>query len=59
MFQSTSTTPFSIKQRIARTRTWQTLRTVEHTYRLWIHGTTQTRTILVKTWTGPGNLLDI
>jgi len=27
MFQSTSTTPFSIKQRIARTRTWQTLRT--------------------------------
>src|SRR5437870_418328 len=27
MFQSTSTTPFSIKQRIARTRTWRTLRT--------------------------------
>jgi lysophospholipase L1-like esterase len=40
-------------------RTWQTLRTVKQTYRLWIHGTTQTRTYPVRTWTGPGNLLDI
>jgi hypothetical protein len=38
-------------------RTWQTLRTVKQRYRVKVGGRTQTRTRLVKKWTGPRNLL--
>ncbi|MBB4760827.1 SGNH/GDSL hydrolase family protein [Amorphoplanes digitatis] len=38
-------------------RAWQTLRTVKQSYRVEVGGRTQTRTRLVKKWTGPRNLL--
>ncbi|MET8147705.1 SGNH/GDSL hydrolase family protein [Actinoplanes sp. NPDC049668] len=40
-------------------KTWQTLRTVKERYRVRVDGSVQTRTRLVRKWTGPGNLLDI
>ncbi|MEU4219078.1 SGNH/GDSL hydrolase family protein [Actinoplanes sp. NPDC026623] len=40
-------------------RTWQTLRTAKQSYRVRVNGKTQTRTRLVKKWTGPGNLLNV
>jgi lysophospholipase L1-like esterase len=38
---------------------WQTLRTVKQSYRVRVHGKVQTRTRLVKKWTGPGDLLNV
>lgn len=38
---------------------WQTLRTVPQTYRVRVNGKLQSRTRLVRKWTGTGNLLDV
>ena len=40
-------------------RAWMTLRETKQSYRVRVNGELQTRTRLVRRWTGPGNLLDI
>jgi lysophospholipase L1-like esterase len=42
-----------------RVRAWMTLRETKQTYRVRVNGKVQTRTRLVRRWTGPGNLLNV
>ncbi|OJF15505.1 SGNH/GDSL hydrolase family protein [Couchioplanes caeruleus] len=42
-----------------RVRAWLTLRDVPQTYRVRVDGKLETRTRVVRRWTGPGNLLDV
>jgi lysophospholipase L1-like esterase len=38
---------------------WQTLREIRQTYRVRVNGRVETRTRVVRRWTGPGNLLNV
>ncbi|MEV4640705.1 SGNH/GDSL hydrolase family protein [Actinoplanes sp. NPDC049548] len=42
-----------------RVRAWQTLRETTQTYRVRVDGRLETRTRVVRRWTGPGNLLNL
>ena len=42
-----------------RVQAWMTLRETKQTYRVRVDGKVQTRSRLVKRWTGPGNLLNL
>jgi lysophospholipase L1-like esterase len=54
--RTTTVTTDGVKRQV---RAWMTLRETKQSYRVRVNGELQTRTRVVRRWTGPGNLLNL